>query len=115
MKYITPTNMLQHLKKINSELLVYVDRPLVRKHEDFEIISFPQHWPTTAGGHDGGAGCDAFITQQTYVLIPKTSLDETMVFFDGVYAYSVHESERFLEDLKNRNMAGQSTYRERYL
>lgn len=115
MNFITPTNMLGHLKRINSELLVYANRPLIRKHEDFEIVSFSQQWPTTAGGHDAGAGCDAFITQQTYVLIPKKSLDECMVFFDGEFAYLVHESEVFLEDLKNHDMAGLSTYKERYL
>lgn len=115
MNFSSPKAMLIEMKNINSELLVYVQDPIKTKHDDFEIISFPQLWGSTAGGHDIYFGGSAMTVQQTYVLCPKVSHEKYMIFFGGSYAYSVDGTDELLLDISKHEVAGLSLYAEKYL
>ncbi len=83
---------------------------------DFEIVTFEQVWENTSGGFEGIGG-DMITSGTTYVLLPlpDTPNEPCQVYFDGSYAYSVpFENERFLEDVRNRCVAGKMTARRRY-
>lgn len=68
--------------------------------------TFAQTWGNTSGGFEGIGG-SAITEQRTYVFIPISPTDEyCQVYFGDRFAYSVPMSKKFLEDVKNRNVAG---------
>lgn len=78
-----------------------------KSYEDFDVMTFFQIWPNTAGGF-GGVGGSALTRQRTYVLLPKnaqvTKAGKCHVYFDGKYAYSVQYSETFMKDVVDQSI-----------
>lgn len=72
--------------------------------DDFSLEIFDQTWSSTTLGFDGIGG-QAITTARTYVFIPQTCEQECFVYFAGKFAYFVPLSEKFLEDVRNRNVA----------
>ena len=79
-----------------------------------KMTVFNQTWENASGGFQVIGG-NRIYTQRTYVFIPEVSEELCQVYFNGKYAYSVPISDRFLEDVKNKNVAGCRDYKERYL
>lgn len=95
---------------IHENFPYYVKHPETNRVDRFEMETFTQTWGNTSGGFEGIGG-SAITTMRTYVFIPISASDEDcQVWFDGVYAYSVPMSEKFLNDVKARNVAGQKHY-----
>ena len=82
--------------------------------QDFQMETFEQIWGNTAGGFGGIGGC-AMTSQNTYVFIPEVDDEPCQVYFGGRYAYSVPiTDEKFLQDVKNHNVAGCSKAKTTY-
>lgn len=75
--------------------------------QNFQMETFEQVWNNTSGGFEGVGG-DMITCERTYVFIPYPETDEPcQVYFGGKYAYSVPiECEKFIKDIKNRQVMG---------
>ena len=97
------TQMAREILAIEADILnrfdYTVDNP---KIDDFDIHIFEQVWGSTALGF-GGIGGDVMTSATTYVLVPYGKQD-CFVYFAGRYAYSAPYSEKFREDIHNKNM-----------
>lgn len=103
------------LVEIATELLeIHKDIRYRFKHREstisnFRMETFTQLWGNTSGG------C-AMTSQRTYVFTPDNHSDENcIVYFGGRFAYTVPYSDAFSKDIKERTIAGCSSYEERYL
>jgi len=86
-------------------------RPTTR---DFGVYAmFPQTWGSTALGH-GGMGGASMTTAYTIVL-ECTNTGEFLVYFGGSYCYTIKgKNDAFLEDCKNRCLAGKRKAKTKY-
>lgn len=81
--------------------------------QDFQMETFVQMWGNTSGGFEGIGG-DMMTSQRTYVFIPEVD-EPCQVYFGGMYAYSVPVTdEKFLQDVRNRRVAGCSKAKTTY-
>ena len=71
--------------------------------DDFELYTFEQTWGSTALGFSGMGG-QAMTSARTYVFVPVTCNQKCFVYFAGKFAYAVDYSEKFMEDVYNKNM-----------
>ena len=71
---------------------------------DFEMVTFGQVWGSTALGF-GGIGGQMMTSANTYVFIPMSCNEDCFVYFAGKFAYSVPYSQKFIEDVRNKNVA----------
>jgi len=97
------------LLQINEEFMFHVDDRHIVKISDFELYDFEQLWSNTSGGFEGMGG-SAMTTQRTYVLYPISCDEDAHIYFGGVFAYKAPISAIFDEDIRNRNIAGKSSY-----
>lgn len=74
--------------------------------DNYEMKCFEQTWATTSGGFDDGVGFSgqSFISQRTYVFIPKNCDMECYVYFGSRYAYSVPFTQKFADDVLSMQM-----------
>lgn len=72
--------------------------------DDFDLEIFDQTWSSTALGF-GGIGGQAITTARTYVFLPVTCEQKCFVYFAGKFAYAIPWSEKFLADVRSRNVA----------
>ena len=94
----------------NLELLEYISRLCLKtinkdRYKKAELIAdvFSQTWPSTALGFDGIGG--QMMTEAYTTVFQDVLLDVGIVFFDGELAYIIENvNDKFIEDLKNRNM-----------
>lgn len=86
-------------------------RPTTR---DFGVYSFfAQTWGSTSLGH-GGMGGAAMTTAYTVVL-ECYATQEFLVYFGGSYCYTIKgRNEAFLEDCKNKCVAGKREAKTKY-
>ena len=86
-------------------------RPTTR---DFGVYNFfDQTWGSTSLGH-GGMGGAAVTTAYTTVLYCYAT-QEFLVYFGGSYCYTIKgKNDAFLEDCKNRNLAGKREAKTKY-
>lgn len=100
--------MAKELLNIHQNIKIHLKNPYKTEVGDFELETFVQVWGNTSGGFEGIGGC-AMTNQRTYVLIPiYEDSEDCLVFFGGMFAYSVPYSPIFLEDVKNHQVAGKS-------
>lgn len=109
------------LVEIATELLeIHKDIRYRFKHREstisnFRMETFTQLWGNTSGGFETIGGC-AMTSQRTYVFTPVSHSDENcIVYFGDRFAYTVPYSDAFSRDVKERTVAGCSSYEERYL
>lgn len=96
----------KQLLEIQEEYKYHLNNPQIDISQ-FDLETFEQMWGNTSGGFEGMGGC-AMTSQRTYVLIPYIDTEDCQVYFQGTFAYSVPYSEEFMNDVKNRNVAGLS-------
>lgn len=109
-----------NLATIAKELLIiqedfqfYLKDSSKSRIEDFKMETFVQVWENTSGGLEG-IGDSVMTWQKTYVFIPCGIDEDCYVYFGCRFGYSVPMSEKFLEDVKNYNVAG-CEHKDRYL
>lgn len=94
------TQMALELLQINEKFCCYTEKPV----SDFELYTFEQVWGSTNCGW-GGIGGQAITSQRTYVFVPIYSGTENcLIYFGGMFAYAVPYSQKFIEDVKNRQV-----------
>ena len=82
---------------------------------NYDLETFEQLWSNTSGGFEGMGGC-SMTWERVYVFVPKRRNKNYIVFFGGRFGYKIpKDNEVFKEDLKNMNIAGMSSFKERYL
>jgi len=86
-------------------------RPTTR---DFGVYNFfDQTWGSTSLGHGGMGG--AAVTTAYTVILYCMSTQEFLVYFGGSYCYTIKgRNEAFLEDCKNRCVAGKREAKTKY-
>jgi hypothetical protein len=87
-------------------------RSMRPRRDTVDVVLFAQDWSSTALGFDVGMAGQAFCSAYTVVV----SFERTAcVYFAEGLAYSVDtRNPAFIEDLKNRNLAGQIEAAKRY-
>lgn len=107
-----------NLVEIATDLLVidysiknYFKFPRITTIADFRLETFVQLWENTGAGLSDIGG-SAVTSQRTYVFVPMYPISEDcLVFFGATYAYSAPCSDIFMEDVKNKKVAGKSGWR----
>lgn len=98
-------NMVREILAIESDLPYRFDFTKDNpSFDDFDLEIFDQTWGSTALGF-GGIGGQAMTTARTYVFLPATCNQKCFVYFAGKFAYAVPWSEKFLVDVRSRNVA----------
>lgn len=108
---LSPRNIALDLLIIEREF----SRHLIREDldiSDFKLETFDQVWGNTCGGFEGIGGA-AMTTQRTYVF--HSTKNQCVVFFGSRFAYMVPNSEKFMQDVKDENVAGVGSYKSVYL
>lgn len=100
-------NTLPNLPLIQERFFNSIQGDLIQNdihYPQFEIIDvFSQTWGSTALGFDGIGGCA--ITSAYTTIILNNDLDYVGIFFGERMAYVIkHPNEKFVEDIKKRNM-----------
>ena len=101
------------LLQINEDFYNYLENPYESRLDDFVLETFTQMWGNTSGGFQGIGG-SMMTEQRTYVFIPKKETEKCLVFFGSRLGYKVDKTERFIEDVKNRSVAGVVSSKKRY-
>lgn len=102
-----------NLEQVSREILEvknYIDNEF-KTNYDLEFQMFSQWWGNTSCGFEGWGGC-ALTKEMTYIV---HNSQIAYVFFGGKFAYKVKINEEFLDDLKNRNIKGKMSYKNRYI
>ena len=99
------TDMALQLLQINKDFLSRLKNPMNARIGDFELIDFEQTWGSTSLGF-GSVGGSTITSARTYVLIPVSTDEDCLVYFDGAFAYSVPYGHKLMEDVKNQRMVG---------
>lgn len=104
-------NTLPNLPLIQERFFNSIQGDLIQNdihYPQFEIIDvFSQTWGSTALGFDGIGGCA--ITSAYTTIILNNDLGYVGVFFGERMAYVIkHPNEKFVEDIKKRNMCSVS-------
>lgn len=100
------TEMARELLAIEADLpfrFKYKEKPYPTI-DDFELYTFEQTWGSTALGF-GGVGGQMITSARTYVFIPISCDQKCFVYFAGKFAYEVDYSEKFMDDVLERNIA----------
>ena len=100
------TEMARELLAIKADLpfrFKYKEKPYPTI-DDFELYTFEQTWGSTALGF-GGVGGQMITSARTYVFIPISCDQKCFVYFAGKFAYEVDYSEKFMDDVLERNIA----------
>ena len=99
MRFENSLVFLEEVKKINSELLLYVKDATTSKHHDFQLMIFQEEIQ------------NFFV----YIFLPFSDSENIVVFFGDKYAFSEPITEQIKLIIKQKDVKGLIQYAQRRL